>query len=87
MTNTCMTLLTMVVWPLAGAAVGADWTPQKDTSKAEGLVVSGRALDVFTHGVKPAWGYASRSDDHGPADDLDHHAIAAPGSAGSMHLS
>ncbi|HEX3134857.1 MAG TPA: hypothetical protein VHX44_14925 [Planctomycetota bacterium] len=47
-------LLTLAVLLL----ISEDWVPQKDLAKAQGLVVSGRALEVFTHGVKPEWGYA-----------------------------
>lgn len=52
-------LLTLVSLPL----MSEDWTPQKDASKAQGLAVSGRVLEAFTHGVKAEWGYAAPQQD------------------------
>lgn len=54
-------LPTVALVPLMSAE--AMWAPQKDAAKAQGLVVSGRTLEVFTHGVKPEWGYATQQQD------------------------
>jgi poly(3-hydroxybutyrate) depolymerase len=54
-------LPTMALVPLVGE--DAVWTPHQDAAKAQGLTVSGRVLEVFTHGVKPEWGYAKPQQD------------------------
>lgn len=55
MNKVLVVLLACAVVPLMGAE--AVWTPVKDVARAQGLVFGGRAVEVFTHGVKPDWGY------------------------------
>ena len=40
---------------------GEEWTPAKDATK-DGTI-NGRAMETFTHGVKPEWGYAAPQQD------------------------
>ncbi|MCY3017526.1 MAG: hypothetical protein NTW87_00645 [Planctomycetota bacterium] len=54
-------LLMATVLPLC--AEETDWQPTKDQSKAKDLVVTGRSLDVFQHGVKKEWGYKAPQQD------------------------
>lgn len=52
-------LLVLVALPL----VAEDWRPIPDPAKAPGLSVSGRTVEVLSHGVKPEWGYAAPQTD------------------------
>lgn len=61
MKNPLLALVMLAALPLL--AEETDWKPVLDANKAPGLAVSGRALEVFTHGVKKAWGYAAPQQD------------------------
>jgi poly(3-hydroxybutyrate) depolymerase len=55
--NRCICLiLTLAALPLAAHA--DNWPPAKDVAGAKGLALSGRALDLYRHGIKAEWGYA-----------------------------
>ncbi|MFP6907230.1 MAG: hypothetical protein VCG02_18565, partial [Verrucomicrobiota bacterium] len=55
--NRCICLiLTLAALPLAAHA--DNWPPVKDVAGAKGLALSGRALDLYRHGIKTEWGYA-----------------------------
>ena len=64
MKNLFVLLLTVAALPLMSEPLmSEDWTPQQDVAKAQGLAVSGRTLELFTHGVKSEWGYAKPQQD------------------------
>jgi len=54
-------LLTLPALPLA--ADDAEWTPVADAAKAQGIVIPGRTVDCFHHGVRKEWGYAAPQQD------------------------
>ena len=64
MKNLFVLLLTVAALPMMSEPLmSEDWTPQQDVAKAQGLAVSGRTLELFTHGVKSEWGYAKPQQD------------------------
>lgn len=65
-----MKYLFLTIFTAAFAAAGlplvaedADWKPTLDATNAQGLVVSGRAVEVFHHGVRNEWGYKAPQQD------------------------
>lgn len=61
MKTTVIALLMAASLPLLAAE--DDWNPSKDPTKAKDLAVSGRAFEVFQHGVKKEWGYKAPQQD------------------------
>jgi hypothetical protein len=45
------------------AAADDDWTPTKDQSRIAELAAIGRPADIYHHGVRKEWGYASPQQD------------------------
>lgn len=63
MTSRLLLLFTLVALPSLAPLAAEDWKPVLDPGKAPGLSVTGRVLEVFSHGVKPEWGYAQPQTD------------------------
>ncbi|MDP6524558.1 MAG: hypothetical protein QGI24_07290 [Kiritimatiellia bacterium] len=56
-----LSILVAVALPLLAAE--DNWNPTRDAARAEALAVSGRTLEVFTHGTKKEWGYEKPQQD------------------------
>jgi predicted esterase len=44
-------------------AQNTDWKPVKNETRAQGLITYERTIELFEHGVKPEWGYATAQQD------------------------
>jgi poly(3-hydroxybutyrate) depolymerase len=56
-----VSLLVAAAFPLLAAE--NNWNPTRDATRAKELAVTGRTLEVFTHGTKKEWGYEKPQQD------------------------